>query len=295
MSTLYLKLFLPNSCPPYSVQFYSVMRFSYRTLFVQHLWLQNYNWSKTEPIKLGSSVVLSDKAMKILGEPKAEDQRGWGCCGQCCLWMWPMQGEMSKEAPTSWSQSLAVGDASAFRSELFLPAAGSSHCFALTPSWCILAAYNPQKTLWWGSSYTEEGVKRKRSQWMSCIKKIVSVVLFYHYLVGKGGIAEWSADPQGLRAAAHRQGNDHLHLVLLTDHRMVPLLRTTPRIACVQNCDSVTKFSQANLTLWCGAVHLSVPWTLLEHSRKAERATETHRRMSWALKCAESSVSGERT
>ena len=60
--------------------------------------------------------------------------------------------------------------------------------------------------------FTEEHVKAKRSQWTSWIKKEMSGFLGYGYLASEGGTAEWSADPQGLRAAAHRQGSDHLHL-----------------------------------------------------------------------------------
>lgn len=56
-----------------SLQLHSIMCFSYKTLLLQHLWLHNYNWSKTKRRKWRSSVlnsvVLSDKLMKVSGKP----------------------------------------------------------------------------------------------------------------------------------------------------------------------------------------------------------------------------------
>lgn len=43
------------------------------------------------------------------------------------------------------------------------------------------------------------------------MKKQMPGLLGYGYLASEGGTAEWGADPQGLRAAARRENNDHLH------------------------------------------------------------------------------------
>lgn len=80
---------------------------------------------------------------------------------------------------------------------------------------------------------------------------------------------------------------DHLHSGVRTGLRRLPLQQTTPKTIPVQNRDSTTRFFP------------SLPDAVVQHStlgrrwnapRKAVRATETHRRMSWAWACTEPSI-----